>query len=67
MSGMWLVSYGILWLLVITAGLVIFALAREVELLHKHFDALIKFLGNPDRGKDINTIVSEDFSKKSNR
>ena len=33
MTGLWLVSYVILWLLVVVAGLVIPALAREIESL----------------------------------
>ncbi|GAB4463507.1 MAG: hypothetical protein Kow0070_24100 [Anaerolineales bacterium] len=38
MSGFWLVSYIVLWLMVIGEGLVILALAREIEELHKRQD-----------------------------
>ena len=40
MTGFWLLSYIVLWLIAIGEGLVILALAREVEELHKHLDSL---------------------------
>ncbi len=52
MSGFWLVSYLVLWVLVIGAALVILALAREIEALHKHLEALQKFLSRTDWGSD---------------
>lgn len=51
MTGFWLVSYIMLWLLVIVGGLILIALAREVETLHKHIETLGRYLtktdGNP--------------------
>ena len=48
MSGFWLVSYVVLWLVVISGGLAFLAMAREMETLHKKLDALQKFLqGKP--------------------
>ena len=44
MSGFWLLSYVASWLLVIGGGLLILALAREVESLHRRLDALEKHL-----------------------
>ena len=44
MNGFWLISYVILWVLMIGSGLVILALAREVEALHKRLDILQKYL-----------------------
>lgn len=44
MTGFWLVSYIILWLLVVVGGLIIIALAREIEVLHKHMDSLSPYL-----------------------
>ena len=48
MTGFWLVSYIILWLLVIVGGLILIALAREVEVLHKHVDSLRHYLTKTD-------------------
>lgn len=50
MSGFWLVSYVILWLLLIGAVLVILAMAREVEALHSRLDRLQKYLGSSYHG-----------------
>ena len=44
MSGFWLVSYVVLWLVVIGGGLAFLAMAREMEALHKKLDTLQKFL-----------------------
>lgn len=38
-------------LLVALAGLVIFALAREVEALHRRLDSLVRFMNLPERGR----------------
>lgn len=48
MSSIWLISYLVLWLLVMGLGLVILALAREVEALHTRLDALQKYLSKVD-------------------
>ena len=39
MTGFWLISYVVLWLLVLGEGLVILVLAREIESLHKRLEA----------------------------
>lgn len=44
MTGFWLVSYIVLWLIVIVSGLTIIVLAREIEVLHKHMDSLRPYL-----------------------
>lgn len=44
MNGFWLVSYIVLWLVTIGEGLVLLALAREVEVLHKHVDSILPYL-----------------------
>jgi hypothetical protein len=43
MTGFWLVSYIVLWLIVIVGGFTIIALAREIEVLHKHIDSLRRY------------------------
>ena len=48
MSGLWLVSYIILWLIVIVIGLIVVALAREIEVLHKQLDSLRPYLLKAD-------------------
>lgn len=48
MTGFWLVSYIVLWLIVIVGSLIIIALAREIEELHKHVNALRPFLSKID-------------------
>jgi hypothetical protein len=50
MTGLWLVSYVVLWSLLIAAGLVILALAREVEALHTRLDSLMKYASQADFG-----------------
>lgn len=67
MSGMWLISTVVLWLLVIGLGLVILALAREIEALHIRLDSLYRFMdkantGSDGRGsrQDIPPIIPED-------
>lgn len=44
MTGFWLVSYIVLWLIVIVGGLILIALAREIEALHKQMDSLLPYL-----------------------
>jgi len=44
MSGFWLVSYLILWLLVLAGGLALLALAREMENLRKKHKTLQAYL-----------------------
>lgn len=56
MSGIWLVSYIVLWLIVIVSGLIIIALAREVEALHMHIDSLRPYLTNK---KDLGLPVEK--------
>lgn len=52
MTGLWLVSYLIMWLLVVIGGLLVLALAREVEALHKRLESLEQFLRGTDLGMD---------------
>jgi hypothetical protein len=52
MSGFWLISYLILWLVVIGGALGFFAMAREMETLHKKLDSLEKFLRNSPPEKE---------------
>lgn len=61
MSTLWLISYVILWLLVISAGFVILALVREVEALHMRLDSLQKHLLKMSFGADgkIKQIAGE--------
>lgn len=40
MSGLWLVSYVVLWVLAMGGGLVILALAREIEALYTRLDSV---------------------------
>ena len=40
MTGIWLLSYVVLWLLVLGGAVVILMLAREIEVLHQRQDAL---------------------------
>ncbi len=40
MTGIWLISYVVLWLLVLGGGAVILILAREVEALHTRLEAV---------------------------
>jgi hypothetical protein len=40
MTGIWLISYVVLWLLVLGGGAVILILAREIEMLHTRLEAV---------------------------
>jgi hypothetical protein len=40
MTGIWLISYVALWLLVLGGGAVILILAREIEMLHTRLEAV---------------------------
>jgi predicted Holliday junction resolvase-like endonuclease len=53
MSGLWLVSYIILWLIVIVIGLIVVALAREIEVLHKQLDSLRPYLLKADSTSQV--------------
>lgn len=44
MNGFWLASYLILWLVVVGCGLVLLALGREIEALHRRLDSLDRYL-----------------------
>jgi predicted Holliday junction resolvase-like endonuclease len=44
MTGFWLASYIVLWLIVVAGSLIIMALAREIEELHKRIDSLQPYL-----------------------
>ena len=50
-NSLWLVSYIVLWILVIIAGLVILALSREIESLHKSLNEILAILSSPNSGK----------------
>ena len=54
MQGLWLVSYVVLWILAITAGLVILALSQEIESLNKKLDSLMKIISSPEFNKQTN-------------
>ncbi len=49
MTGFWLVSYIVLWLIMIVSGLTIIALAREIEALHKKIDSLGTYLSTSNK------------------
>ena len=53
MTGFWLVSYIVLWLIVIVSGLTIIALAREIEILHKNIDTLLPYLSKTDSDSQL--------------
>ena len=51
MTGMWLVSFVILWALVLVAALAILALARELAELRRELEMLKYRLDRRDRGE----------------
>lgn len=55
MTGFWLVSYIVLWLIVIVGGLIIIALAREIEVLHRHVDSLLPYLSKIESDSQSST------------
>jgi hypothetical protein len=52
MSGMWMIGYVVLWLLVMGLGMAVLALAREVEMLHTRLESLYRFLDKVNTGSD---------------
>lgn len=59
MTGFWLISFLVLWIVVIGLAMVILALAREVEVLHKRVDSISRFNGisydgeNADKNQSV--------------
>jgi predicted Holliday junction resolvase-like endonuclease len=66
MNILWTISYVVLWLLVIIGGLVILALAKEIESLHKRLKEILDIISSPNRGKKENERFVEN-SKKTNK
>lgn len=48
MTGFWLVSFIVLWLVVLAGAVVILALAREIESLHARLEAVEKGKHRPE-------------------
>jgi hypothetical protein len=48
MTGIWLISYVMLWLLVLGGGAVLLMLARENEALHMRLDAIERRRSMPE-------------------
>lgn len=44
MTGLWLVSYVLLWIIIVVGGLVILSLVREIGVLYKRIDVLTSTL-----------------------
>jgi len=65
MNMLWLVSYIVLWVLVIIGGLVILALSREVESLHKSLEEILDILASPNRGKSREESLIENDKERS--
>jgi hypothetical protein len=45
MTGFWLISFLVLWIVVLGLATIILALAREVEVLYKRVDSISRFNG----------------------
>jgi hypothetical protein len=58
MSGLWLISFVFLWLLVIGSILVILAMAQEIEALHSRLDSLQKYISTPNLDYDGRERIS---------
>ncbi len=54
MTGFWLVSIIVLWIVVIGLSLIILALAKEVEVLHNRVDSSRRFIGISANGEIVN-------------
>lgn len=65
MNTLWLVSYIVLWFLVITGGLVILALSREVESLHQKLKEILDIISSPNRGKREDESVVENDKERN--
>ena len=48
MTGFWLVSFIVLWIVVISLALIIFMMAREIEVLHTRLDSYKHFYKSLD-------------------
>lgn len=55
MTGFWLASYIVLWLIVVVGGLTVIALAREIEVLHKQLDSLLPYLTKKESDNQSST------------
>jgi hypothetical protein len=65
MNMFWIVSYIVLWLLVIVLGLVILALSKEVETLHRKLEEILAVLASPSRGMNREQLSVENSREVS--
>lgn len=65
MNTLWLVSYIVLWILVIISGLVILALSREVESLHKRLNEILAILASSNSAKNRSESLMENDKERS--
>ena len=61
MSGFWLISFIVLWIMVVIQGLIILALAREIEKIRKWLESLRKFINNPPADLNNSQAVQENL------
>lgn len=52
-NAVWIISYIAIWALLIILGIVILALSREIETLHKKIDSLEKYLCQPTEAETL--------------
>lgn len=67
MNMLWLASYMVLWLLVIIGGLVILALSKEVESLHKSLKEILDIISSPNHGKSKEELFTIENDKERNK
>lgn len=65
MNILWVISYIVLWLLVIVLGLVILALSKEVETLHRKLEEILAILTSSSRGIPKEKIATRDDHESS--
>ena len=59
MTGFWLVSFIVLWVVVVGLALVILAIAREIEQLHARLEAMQRYLaGYPVENRPKEDLVT---------
>lgn len=65
MNILWVISYIVLWVLVVILGLVILALSKEVETLHRKLEEILSIIASPSRGMPKEKMAARDDNAAS--
>lgn len=58
MTGFWLASFVVLWIVVVALAMVILAMAREIEDMHRRLESMSRYLSRSPVGKSAKGTLS---------